>query len=128
MSNSKDASASLEFYNVALSKEPNNPELLLHKAIALSKLERYTSALFLIDQALEIDPNLGIEAHIAKARVLLKFDRSNEALESISKVNLSMINSPKAWEAYLLKGDILRKLKKNDEALIAYWQATSLAS
>jgi tetratricopeptide (TPR) repeat protein len=75
--NIKDVQVAIDIYDKALTQDPNSPDILTNKGIALMKIGRYNEAMDLFNKALTSDPNHA-PALFNKALLLDKMGRTDE--------------------------------------------------
>ncbi len=73
--------------------------------------------------ALELDPGNPM-AHLGKAQILLGRQQDGEALEQLNQL---LLEHPEHLESLLVRGDLLRRLRRLDEAAADYTRATELS-
>ena len=123
----------LDSYNHAIQTDPNKISSWICRGDALKRLGRNNEALDSYNHAIQIDPNK-ISSWIYRGQALEELDRNNEALDSYNhaiQIILNLYPDPNilpmlyldsfhvlcAWEC---KGNVLKKLGKNVEAIDAY--------
>jgi tetratricopeptide (TPR) repeat protein len=111
-------SRALGAFTLALAQTPNDPELLVDRAIAAATLGRYADALADTERALAQDDQRA-EAWVYHAAALRQLDRTQEALRDIERALEIEPGSPEA----LLERGILRQLQGDAEGARADWEA-----
>lgn len=114
----------IEFFNKALTIDPNDTDSLMYIGIILDRVDRPNEAIGYLDSALAIDserPKLWLN----KATILASLTKYDQALECINKALSIDSNYQIAWYN---KGAILDKLGRHNEAIKAYSKASSIVS
>jgi len=95
------------------------------KAIALSGLERHNEAFACCENAIKADPR-SFDVWLTKSKVLEGAERLEEALECMEKaLKLSALPN-ELCIGYTLRGNILKRLKREVEALASYQHSLEL--
>ncbi|MCR0980731.1 tetratricopeptide repeat protein [Roseomonas pecuniae] len=105
-------------FTLALSFTPNDPELLVDRAIAAGMLGRFADSLADIDRALAQDAQRA-EAWVFRAAALRHLERPQEALRDIERALQIEPGSPEA----LLERGILRQLQGDTAGARADWES-----
>jgi tetratricopeptide (TPR) repeat protein len=114
-----DANRAFAAATLALSLAPNDPDLMVDRAVIQAALARYGDALDDLDRALSLEPDR-IEAMVFRAAALRHLDRATEAMNMIERaLNLSGDNA----EALLERG-ILRQLRGDAAGARQDWERT----
>ncbi|KAA2214375.1 tetratricopeptide repeat protein [Teichococcus oryzae] len=103
---------------LALSLTPEDPALLVDRALAAASLGRYPEALLDLDQSIRADGTRA-DSWVFRAAALRRLDRRDEALRDVQHA-LSL--DPRNAEALLERG-ILRQLKGDRAGARADWQS-----
>lgn len=114
--NLEQCEKSIKAYDEALKLDPENPDILLGKAIASAGISDFDAALQLHDTAIEKDRGFPL-AHARKGETYNKMGKYNEALECMNKA-ISLDET--CVQAYCGKGQALRCLGSYEEALQAF--------
>lgn len=112
----KDLDKAHTFTDLALKYRPNYANALLGGSVIDVLTDKPESAIARIKKAIEIDPMSPINLYY-HAAALLRLGRYEE---SLIKVNAMLILIPHHTISYTLKGTILTRLKKYEEALEHY--------
>ena len=108
---------------MALSITPDDPDLLIERAIAAGQLDQYQDSADDLDQALQLDPKRA-DALVLRAAARRHLDQLAEARQDITQ---ALALDPQNPEAFLERG-ILRERTGNQAGARADWQqATTLA-
>jgi tetratricopeptide (TPR) repeat protein len=118
-----EASRAYGAFTLALALTPNDPELLVDRAIAAGALGRYADALSDADGAIAQDAQRS-EPWIFRAAALRQLDRPQEALRDIER---ALALEPASPEALLERG-ILRQLQGDAQGARADWESVVAAS
>jgi tetratricopeptide (TPR) repeat protein len=110
-------------FTLALAQTPNDPELLVDRAIAAGTLGRYADALADTDRALAQDAQRA-EAWVFHAAALRHLDRGQEALRDIERALALEPGSPEA----LLERGILRQLQGDTAGAREDWEVVVATS
>ena len=105
-------------FTLALALTPDDPELLVDRAIAAGTLRRFADALADTDRALALDGQR-TEALVFRAAALRQLDRRQEALRDIQQALAIEPGSPEA----LLERGILRQLQGDVAGARADWES-----
>ncbi|SHI83428.1 Tetratricopeptide repeat-containing protein [Roseomonas rosea] len=105
-------------FTMALTLTPNDPELLVDRAIAAGMLGRFTDSLADADRALAQDGQRA-EAWVFRAAALRHLDRAQEALRDIERALALEPGSPEA----LLERGILRQLQGDTAGARSDWES-----
>ena len=104
-------------FTLALALTPNDPELLIDRAIAAGTLGRFADSLADTDRALAQDAQRA-ESWVFRAAALRHLDRPQEALRDIERALALEPGSPEA----LLERGILRQLQGDTAGARADWE------
>jgi len=110
-------------FTLALALTPNDPELLVDRAIAAGTLGRFADALADADRALAGDPQRA-EAWVFRAAALRQLDRAQEALRDVERALAIEPGSPEA----LLERGILRQLQGDEAGARQDWESVVAGS
>jgi tetratricopeptide (TPR) repeat protein len=104
--------------------DPKNLAAWRTLAVLLGEAGRYNESLAAFEQALNLDPD-DVQTWREKASLLARAERYNESLEAYGKAIDLMANEDSKELALALegRGDDLRKIGLQDEALAAFGQA-----
>jgi tetratricopeptide (TPR) repeat protein len=80
----EEAEKAMAHFEAILARHPGHPEVLLHKGVALERLQRDPEALECYDLALRADPNLTM-AYLHKGGLYNRLERFSEAMECYEK-------------------------------------------
>lgn len=112
-----DANRAFGAATMALTLAPNDPDLLVDRAVIQAALTRYGDALDDLDRALALEPDR-VEALVFRAAALRHLDRATEAVNMIQRaLNLAPDNA----EALLERG-ILRQLRGDAAGARQDWE------
>jgi tetratricopeptide (TPR) repeat protein len=118
-----DANRAFGAATLALTMAPNDPDLMVDRAVIQAALARYGDALDDLDRALALEPDR-VEAMVFRAAALRHLDRAAEALNMIERaLNLSPDNA----EALLERG-ILRQLRGDADGARRDWERTIIVA
>jgi tetratricopeptide (TPR) repeat protein len=106
-----DAYEAEDVYNITLSLNPQGSPSLQKKAIQMRNQGNFTECLKLINQAIQMSPDMS-SLYYSKGRTLLMMQRYQEAFESFQ---ISIQKKPNA-ESYFFIGIIYAYLKNYDES------------
>lgn len=104
---------------LALTLSPNDPALLVDRALAAASLGRYAETLLDVDAALKLEPARP-DTLVFRAAALRHLDRQTEALQAVQQ---ALELDPQQPEALLERG-ILKQLKGDTAGARADWQRT----
>lgn len=93
-----------------------------NKAMSLRELGRYTEALFCVERALEINPNLA-QAYVNKGLLLDDLGQPDEALTCYER---ALVINPLLAMGWYNKGNALKDRRQADEALACYQSAMEI--
>ncbi|MBI0535338.1 hypothetical protein D9599_07125 [Roseomonas sp. KE2513] len=110
-------------FTLALGLTPDDPELLVDRAIAAGTLRRFGDALADADRAVALDGQR-VEALVFRAAALRLLERPQEALRDIERALAIEPGSPEA----LLERGILRQLGGDEAGARADWESVVAAS
>jgi tetratricopeptide (TPR) repeat protein len=102
---------------MALTLVPDDPDLLIDRAVALGSLRRYREAVADLDRALVLDPDRA-EALVFRAAAWRQLDRVEQALRDIDRALSLTPDNPEA----LLERGILRQLGGDTDGARADWE------
>lgn len=103
----------LDLLNKVLQEE-NNPDILYSRGVCLMHLKSYPEALIDLKQILESFPLYDPQLYIA---LYMCYLHSNNFSLALKTLNSALKVFPKFSKAYLLRGQMMNKLKKYDKAL-----------
>ncbi len=108
----------------SLALDHSNPTVWYYTGLAFKRLELYPNAVKDFDQALHLDP-LFVEAWYAKWHMHLYFGQRDPRQKELARIAFDHILAlePKPVDAWMVKGYILNKLNKPEEAVLAYEEA-----
>ncbi len=112
-----DANRAFAAVTIALTMQPNDPDLYTDRAVSLAALRRHMDALRDLDRALEIDPERA-ETLVFRAAALRAIERPQEAMESAERALVLAPDNPEA----LLERGILRQLRGDTEGARRDWE------
>lgn len=112
----------LDYYDRALTADPENPDAWIGKAITLNKLGLHEEAHECCDRAIAIDRFLA-DAWIIKGRIYANVGKIEEAIQCFDSA-LSI--RPQAADVLMEKGENLFSLKRAEEALECFDKAVEL--
>ncbi len=110
-------------FTLALASTPNDPELLVDRAIAAGTLHRFADALADADRAVALDGQR-VEALVFRAAALRLLERPQEAMRDIERALAIEPGSPEA----LLERGILRQLGGDEAGARADWESVVVNS
>lgn len=102
---------------LALSLTPNDPDVMLDRAVALGTLGRYGDALEDLNRVLGLDPDRA-EAWVFRAAAHRHLDRTDQAEQDVAR---ALQLAPDNAEAFLERG-IIRQLRGNTVAARRDWE------
>ncbi len=102
---------------LALTLAPNDPDLMVDRAVIQAALARYGDALDDLDRALALEPDRA-EAMVFRAAALRHLDRTTEAMNTVER---ALALSPDNAEALLERG-ILRQLRGDAAGARQDWE------
>lgn len=102
--------------------EPNNSDLVRLLSVIAALEYKFSRALELIDESIELAPNNGI-AHSNRGNILKELLRYEEAIIALDRA-IALL--PDYAEAYSNKGNVLQEMHRYDEALLLYDKAIGL--
>jgi len=112
-----DANRAFAAITIALTLQPNDPDLYTDRAVTLAALRRHADALQDLDRALQIDPERA-ETLVFRAASLRALDRAAEALASVERALALAPDHPEA----LLERGILRQLRGDADGARRDWE------
>ena len=92
-------------------------EILASIGYTMYMAERYELSLWCLDQCVMLDQGYS-KGWLERSKILIAVNRIEEALKSIERA-LEITPNDKA--SLMLKGDALRALGRNDEAIMCFW-------
>ncbi|EHL96919.1 tetratricopeptide repeat protein [Acetobacteraceae bacterium AT-5844] len=104
---------------LALTLSPEDPALLVDRALAAASLGRYDEALLDLDHALKLEPGRA-DTLTFRAAALRHLDRQADAMQAIEEALKIAPDTPEA----LLERGILKQLKGDTAGARRDWQAT----
>ncbi len=111
----------IEDFRAAVTADPKNVRAWNNLGVALQSLDRMDEAVRAFNHTLGINPRFAL-AHFNLARLYnLRYDHKLALKHAQAAARLD----PKHADAWLLVGDIQRRMRKPDEALAAYKSAAS---
>ena len=102
---------------IALSLTPNDPDLLLDRAVALGTLGRFGEALDDLNRVIGVDPDRA-EAWVFRAAAHRHLDRVEQAEQDVAR---ALTLTPDNAEAFLERG-IIRQLRGNTAGAKQDWE------
>jgi len=112
-----DANRAFGAITIALTLQPNDPDLYTDRAVALSALRRFAEALLDLDRALQIDPERA-ETLVFRASSLRALERVDEAVGSVERALALAPDNPEG----LLERGILRQLRGDADGARRDWE------
>ncbi|MCL2321104.1 MAG: tetratricopeptide repeat protein [Oscillospiraceae bacterium] len=106
---------SIKYYNIGIKNDEDNYKLYNNRGTSYIEINEYVFAILDFTEAIKLKNDLPI-IYENRARTYFKIEMYEESLQDIDKA-LSLNNNQKTR---LIKGEVLCKLKKYDEALNEY--------
>ncbi|MEJ5166952.1 MAG: tetratricopeptide repeat protein, partial [Thermoanaerobaculia bacterium] len=113
----------IQVYNRALKLDPNNLEMILDLANSLRDEGKYQEIIKLLEDAISSGSN-EMRAYTLSAEAHFHLKDYETALDIIT---LGLRKFPDSEELFSLKGEILLKQDKNEDAVVAFHQAADIA-
>jgi len=116
--NKLDSNSAIEYFNKAITINPNNAKYYSAKVVAISLADpkNYAEQIQCLNKAIELDPNNATH-YISKALVMSDLKRYDEALINSDK---AITLAPKNETGYMAKGKILATLKRFSDEIACY--------
>jgi tetratricopeptide (TPR) repeat protein len=111
--------AELERLNHNLAVNPDDSDALIRKGAILYTLSRYDEAIMCYDVAIQVNPK-NSNAWIGKSECLWLLEKYDLALECVNNVTIQDSLGGVSIKALMLKGDLLIKLIRFQDALEIY--------
>lgn len=112
-----DANRAFAAITIALTLQPNDPDLYTDRAVALASQRRFADALQDLDRALQIDPERA-ETLVFRAASLRALERVDDAVASVERALVLAPDNPEG----LLERGILRQLRGDAEGARRDWE------
>ena len=113
---------SLQYFDKAIKKNPQNAEAWNNKGNVLNKLKRYNESIEAFDEAIELDQTFA-QPWNNKGNVFNWLERYNESIEAFDEAIRLDPNFSEAWNN---KGNVLGWVDRTNESLEAFDEAIRL--